>query len=92
MESADFNALCGDVLSFIAGTEGDLTVHYLKGVSLTLALVSAVREGNFERHREAERDMAELCIAFDHPNYGRYLRRLKDENREAYNDLIQKGF
>ena len=43
--------------------------------------------------------MAGLCFAFDHPNYARYvsyqhvyLRNLKDVNREAYNDLVKKGF
>ena len=58
-----------------------------------------VREGNFERHLQAERNMAGLCFAFDRPNYARYvsyqhvyLSRLKDENREAYDDLVQKGF
>jgi len=99
MESADFNALCGEVLSFADGTEGHLTVTYLKDVSLILALVSAVREGNFERHLQAERKMAGLCFAFDHPNYARYvsyqhvyLSHLKDVNREAYEDLVRKGF
>ena len=99
MESPEFNQLCGEVLHFAVGTEGHFSVQYLKDVSLILALVSAVREGNFERHRQAEKNMAGLCFAFDHPNYARYvsyqhayLSKLKVDNREAYDELVQKGF
>ena len=99
MKSIDFGSLCSNILNFGDGTEEHLTIKYLKDVSLILALVSAVREGNFERHLQAENGMAGLCFAFDHPNYARYvsyqhvyLSRLKIENKEAYDDLVTKGF
>ena len=37
------------------GSECLLTVAYLKDVSALLALVSTVREGDFERHLQSER-------------------------------------
>eukprot|EP00794_Sanderia_malayensis_P009432 gene9432-biopygen7559 len=76
-----------------SGTQAKMTVKYLKDISLMLALVSAVREKDFERHLQAERQMLKLVFAFDHINYGRYntyqhvfLRRL-----EAFNDLALRG-
>ena len=90
MESPEFDELCRKVLHFSVGTEEHLSVQYLKDISLILALVSAVREGNFERHRQVEKNMAGLCFAFDHPNYARYvsyqhayLSKLKDDNKGA---------
>ena len=55
------------------GSEYLMAVAYLKDVSALLALVSAVREGDFERHLQYEREMLRDCFAFDHINYARYL-------------------
>ena len=45
-------------MSGITQADGDLeasmTISYLKDVSIMLVMVSAVREGNFERHLQAE--------------------------------------
>ena len=72
MECLSFETLYHRVLDYAEGTEEHLTIQYLRDVSLILALVSAVREGNFERHLQAENKMISLCFAFDHPNYARY--------------------
>ena len=50
-----------------------MTVQYLKNVSILLAVVSAVREGNIHQHLQAERDMLKHCFAFDHVDFKRYL-------------------
>ena len=72
---------------------------FLKDVSALLAMVSAVRESNLERHLAAERNMLSLTFAFDHQNYARYgsfqhvyLDNLINTNRNAYEDLVKKGF
>ena len=36
------------------------------------AMVSAVREGNLERHLQSERKMLKQTFAFDHYNYAHY--------------------
>ncbi len=76
-----------------------MTVAYLRDISSLLALVSAVREGNFERHLEAEREMLKQVFAFDHQNYSRYLTfqhvlltDLKSSNNPAYQELLERGF
>ena len=49
-----------------------MTMQYLKDVSLMLSIVSAVREGCFEHHLQAERQFLKLVFAFDHVNYAPY--------------------
>ena len=99
LELPSFEKLCDDIMRYVDGTEENLTVTYLKDVSLMLTFVSAVREGKLSRHLEAEREMLSLTFAFDHPNYGRYcsyqhiyLNQLRVTNKEAYNDLTMRGF
>ena len=99
IECPSFETLYRRVLDFAEGTEEHLSIHYLQDVSLTLALVSAVREGNFERHLQAENKMVSLCYGLDHPNYARYgtyqhvyLRLLEAVNKKAYDELVVKGF
>ena len=60
------------VFTFEKGSDGELTVHYFKDVSLLLPLVSAVRECNIAQNLEAERNMVYLAFAYDHQNYARY--------------------
>ncbi len=81
------------------GSESQMTMAYLKDVSALLALVSAVRESDLERHLEAEREMLKHCFAFDHINYARYLsfqhvflRDLQRRNHPAIDDLASRGF
>ena len=59
-------------LTFQKGSNGELTVNYLKDVSLLLSLVSAVRECNIEQHLQAERNIIYLAFAYDHQNHARY--------------------
>ena len=89
MESPAFAKMCADVLVYVEGTE-----EYF-----TAALLSAVREGNFERHLHAEREMLSLVFGFDHIHYARYvsyqhlyLSQLSTSNNEAYGDLMACGF
>ena len=94
-----FNEIVQNVLAFEEGTEGNLTVEYLKDVSCMLAMVSAVREGNFERHLQSEREMLKQMFAFYNYNYARYcsyqhvyLRYLEQHNHPAVLELKENGF
>ena len=49
MES--FKVLKNDIMA-VTGTQSKMTIQYLKDVSNLLALVSAVREHNIEKHRK----------------------------------------
>ena len=71
MSSKEFLEFLSD---FAATTDirSTMTMHYLRDVSLMLTIVSAVREGNFDRHLEAERQFLKLVFAVDHVNYTRY--------------------
>ena len=71
--SDHFSKLVDQLLTYTPGTQSELTVAYLKDVSSMLGMVSAVREACFERHLQSERVMLNLCFAFDHHNYARYL-------------------
>ena len=99
MKNANFTKLYRRVISPGQGSECQMTVAYLQDVSALLALVSAVREGDLERHLQAEREMLKHCFAFDHINYVRYLsfqhvflRDLLRRNRPAITDLKSRGF
>ena len=76
-----------------------MTVAYLRDVSSLLALVAAVRDNNLELHLQAEREMVEQCIAFDHINYFRYmgyqqvyLRHRQQTIHPAFKELCERGF
>ena len=76
-----------------------MTICFIKDVSSLLALASAVREENFERHVLAEREMVKYYFAFDHINYARYmsyqqvyLQELQRINSNAIMDLTQRVF
>ena len=71
LSSASFQALYENFTKS-SGPKCDMTLTYLKDVSLMLAIVSAVREGCLERHLQAERQFLKLIFAFDHVNYSRY--------------------
>ena len=49
-----------------------MTVCFLRDVSALLA-ISTVRQNNFKRHLQAEREMIKYCLPFGHINYLRYL-------------------
>lgn len=94
----DFNELFKEATTPASGTESKMTIEYLKDVSALFALVSAVREKDFERHMQAERDMLKHCFAFDHINYARYLsfqhvylRNLERDDHPSIMDLKARG-
>ena len=45
------------------GTEAKKNIRFIKNVSSLLALVSAVRESNFEQHMQADREMVKYFFA-----------------------------
>ena len=55
--------LFSKIMDDTAGTETKMDIRFIKNVSSLLALVSAVRENNFERHMQAEREMVKYCFA-----------------------------
>ena len=98
LQLPQFEVIVEQILDFEKGSDGELTVNYLKDVSLLLSLVSAVRECNIEQHIQAERNMIYLAFAYDHHNYARYntyqnvyLSYLKQIDHPAFHDLKSKG-
>ena len=96
MES--FKVLKNDIMA-VTGTQSKMTIQYLKDVSNLLALVSAVRENNIEKHLQAERQMLKQVFAFDHQKYARYLsyqhvflRELQPNGHPAFKDLVNYGY
>ena len=60
-------------------------------------MVSAVRQKNFGRRFQAEREIIRYCFTFDHINYSRYLtyqqvylRTLQSKQRKAVIDLDEQ--
>ena len=93
-----FEDIVERALTFEKGSDRELTVNYLKDVSLLLSLVSAVRECNIEQHLHAGRNMNYLAFAYDHQNYAHYntskfLPIPSQTNRyhPAFHDLKTKG-
>ena len=75
-----------------------MTIAYLKDVSSILAMASAVREGNIERHLQSERDMLNRVFALNHQNYARYCsfqhvyeRSLEEQSHPVFGELKTKG-
>ena len=65
---------CDFFLMFVTGDgpRFQMTMQYLKDVSLMVTIVSAVREGVIDKHLQAEREMLKLVFAIDHVHYARY--------------------
>ena len=86
------------VLIFEKGSDVELTVNYLKDVSLLLSLVSVLRECNIEQHLQTEMNMIYLAFAYDHQNYARYntyqnvyLSHLEQTDHPEFHVLKIKG-
>ena len=80
------------------GSDRELSVNYLKDVSVLLSLVSVVRECKIEQHLQAEKNLTYLAFAYDHQNYARYntyqnvcLSNPKQTDHPAFHDLKTKG-
>ena len=89
----EFSHIANKVITYEMGSDGELTVTYLKDMSLMLSLVGAVRECDIEKHLQAERKLLALTFAYDHQNYSRYntyqnayLLDLKNSNHPAFNE------
>ena len=99
LSSQPFDILLRDILQHDKNCDGELTITYLRDVSSMLALISAVRDMNIERHLQAERKLIIHSFAFDHQNYARYgayqhiyLQSLKLQNHPAFVDMQINGF
>ena len=98
MKTQAFNVLFSQINDDAVGTEAKMTICFIKDVSSFLALVSAVRENNFERHFQAELEMVKYSFAFDHiyaryvPYQQVYLREFQRINSNAIMYLTQRGF
>ena len=73
MKNEAINVLFSQIMEDTAGTETKMTACFIKNVSLLLALFSAVRENNFERRLQVEREIVKYCFAFNHINYACYV-------------------
>ena len=71
MQLPQLEEIVKGVLTFEKGSDGELTINYLKDVSFLLPLVSAVHECNVEQHL-AGRNMICLAFAYDHQSYACY--------------------
>ena len=100
LSNNEFQNLFGKILNNRMGLNQKwLSVFYEMSMACQLAMASAVREKNFERHLQAEGEMIKFCFAFDHINYSRYLtyqhvylRTLQRERSKAVADLNEQGF
>ena len=98
LQHFSFAVLVEKILDDKKGTQFKMTVAYLKDISSLLASLAAVREGDFQLHMEAERDMLKYCFAFDHINYARYmtfqhvyLSDLEAKGDPVTDNLIKRG-
>ena len=57
------NVLFSKIMDETVGMEAKMDLCFIKNVSSLLALVSVVREKNFERHLQAEFEMVKYCFA-----------------------------
>ena len=57
------NVLFSKIMDDTVGTVAKMDIRFIKNVSSFLALVSVVREKNFERHLQAELEMVKYCFA-----------------------------
>ena len=97
LECQAFNEFFKEVIH-AEGEQARVTWCYIRDVSALLALVSAVRESDFERHLAAERQMLPLLFSYNHFNYSRYntyqhffLLNLKKNQPDVYKDIIERG-
>ena len=81
------------------GTRSQMTLMYLKDISLLQSMVFAAREQNIDLHIQAEREFVIMAHGLDHPNYARYnsyqhvlLSEAKRNNTELYRELKEHGF
>ena len=59
-----------ELVNAVLSTTG--AVYYLKDVSTTFTIVSAVRTGNIIQHLQTQRQMLKLTFAFDYINSAYY--------------------
>ena len=91
--------LFSEVTDDTVGAEDKMTICFIKKFSSLLALVSAIRENNFEPNLQAECEMVKYFFAFNQIKYPRYasyqqvyLRELQSVNNNAMVNLAQCGF
>ena len=77
LSNNEFQNLFAKILNNSHGTESKMTVCFLRDISTLLAMVSAVREKNFERHLLAEREMIKHCFTLHVSN----VKALKQQLR-----------
>ena len=99
MKNEAVKILFSKITDDIVGTEDKMTICFIKKFSSLLALVSAIRENNFERNLQAECEMVKYFFAFNQIKYARYasyqqvyLRELQSINNNAMVNLVQCGF
>ena len=97
--SNDLFRSLADVILSSKGFQDCMVVAFLRDVTSLLPLVSSVREGDIERHLQAECYMIKQLFAFDHQNYSRYLTYqhllftdYKKSNSKIFQDLKSRGF
>ncbi|XP_078679472.1 uncharacterized protein LOC144915103 [Branchiostoma floridae x Branchiostoma belcheri] len=73
---SEFLTLYDEYREFLRNTKGKLSsfwMSYIDIVEIMLGLVRASREGDWQLHLAAVRQMIPWCFAYDHLNYARYL-------------------
>ena len=99
MKNEAVKILFSEITDDTVGTEDKMTICFIKFFSSLLALVSAIRENNFERNLQAECEMVKYFFAFNQIKYARYasyqqvyLRELQSINNNAMVNLAQCEF
>ena len=66
-EFSQFSSMLMSTMGYLS----QMTMQYLKEISMMLAIASAVR-GDIFKHLQAEREMLKLVFAFDHVHYASF--------------------
>ena len=72
MKNEAVNVLFSEITDDTVGTEDKMTICFIKKFSSLQALVSAIRENNFERILQAHCEMVKYCFAFNQIKYPHY--------------------
>lgn len=90
-------------LEYLRHTNGDLSAFWMSYIQLVgdvlLGLIQASREGNWQLHLFAIRQMIPWCFAYDKMNYARYLppyyaqmTTLEVDHPEVYQSFMEGQF
>ena len=99
----EVHELWSQFLQYLKSENGDLCAFWMSYIDVVgnvlLGLIRASREGNWQLHLYAIREMIPWCFAYDKVNYARYLpvyyaqmKSLQSDHREVYRKFMEGHF